>query len=1239
MAKRLLAILLLAVIAASGGIVCAEENAENLTVFRCDDFEDYETGTLCEGSKVYPLEGENAGTGVKRSDGGNFKNVNAEGKGGFALSLNSGINGSMVKTKGADGRDTNAIQIMRTKGASVSSAKLSLNPFSDISTAHLKYSIDIRNGGKCGNPGEPGYTKAVNNYFGSLTLLGITLNFSDKSIKFGGSMTSNPPVSDKLIERVLPDNGEWFTFIVDIDALSGKAAVYINGRKAGEQTYGGRYKKISGAELSVSMGESKTDENAVYLDNIKIEKSSMTADELERYYADELFKPLGENAFVMYPGSPKVYFGDSVGYFSEDGSLAPLMSDGKIYAPIRYVAEKYGYTVSWENESAVLKGEKNIEIHIGSLAYTVNGENTLGSAAPIIENNATYVEINDIAMLFDKTAKTDESGLSVIVKGPENVKGLDKLVELYPEASLGFEVEGGWYTQADLTKAANCSVEDLAVTWGVGGRVNQGTSYEMQRYGGIERSTEHVKSGKYSGKWANHHYYPTLMSNGVPTDWTQYNTLSFWVWSDVATGERITVGAVSNPHENYSDYSMGESTVNFLYTQFLVDFTGWKHIEMPLADFKKSTEQTIGFGKVDGLYFYTRAFDYEPYPQTVLYLDDIRLEVLNEEQQKEATVNYRASLDEKDEKLAEPKDYVLDVPDLFRDVSLVDYGYILEYKKAIQNGDTSVQPKLDVIYKQYGIKNDTYKYSDLVVTDKIDIGKEELSMDKVNWNHKFPEVLNQPKNGRIEMQAYFKEARAMYGYNPKFLPEVTTSHNGFRFMFYGNRAIEYADYEGNWHFYDLSAQIDRFCRETLKLDKYTVRDGGFYDETKMRFDKDGDAYAVIMVQGTTTEGGSMITSILAHSRDNLKSWKFYRLPRPFAKMEILDTHNKDCLNDPPVIMFHNYWSNNDDQTGSFVIPEKQSDGTLVIPQETLYCDKPVICTSQHSGKANFCVTIGNKVFFVYGVCWSEDRSEEKKQLAYSAMPKGHPMQALLDGELSKYTKIPGVPTYIVEYDKTEKTISDPVFLGYAGSEYWDAHNWASIAVDSEGKLNVFLIGHHFPLLYTKSKNPADISEWEPIEAISSGISYASMNIDKNDTIYAVTRNSNDGYIFNICLQKKEKGGQWEESKIVQYWKQYYMVWNDDIYMDPEDGALFVTFRSKASWMELYADEWAAKDFIFPEQSQRLTDVSPVGTAKVPVRQYANAGSTIRGEHTGVVSYDGGNTWKLVTTEDYIPKKK
>ena len=98
-----------------------------------------------------------------------------------------------------------------------------------------------------------------------------------------------------------------------------------------------------------------------------------------------------------------------------------------------------------------------------------------------------------------------------------------------------------------------------------------------------------------------------------------------------------------------------------------------------------------------------------------------------------------------------------------------------------------------------------------------------------------------------------------------------------------------------------------------------------------------------------------------------------------------------------------------------------------------------------------------------------------------------------------------------------------------------------------------------------------------------------------------------------------------------------MVWGDDVYMDPKTDALYVFFKSKTNWTELFADDWAAKDFIFPESST-MFNVYPIGTNYMTERRYGNSGSEPRGEHTAMVSYDYGKTWKMAVTEDYMPVK-
>lgn len=1257
MHKRITALLLMCILLAgacplSGFGREETQETEDLAILRNESFEGYQTGALFNGTAYLPTAGENKGQGVPAKDDSRWLGGAAEnGEGGVTLSLSRGLLGNLVATTGKEGEQTQALQIIRPAKTSVTSAALSLQPASSIETARLLYSVDIKNSGKCGSDSnDAGYTKEVNNCFASVSLCGVTLDFNQKTVRFEGDDTARPPVSAEEYKWALPDNGVWFNWKLDIDALADTISVYIDDRLIGTKKYGDKFKKITAKQLELSAAPSGDGENAVYFDNLSILKSAMTAAELARKLADEAFARLGDGALVCFPGCDRVYFGEEIESFdAENPSVAPIIDGDQVYLPIRYLAKRYGYQVDWDAAGGVitLTGEKIYSLKTDGSSLTSGEDMTLGSALRL-SGGASYLEITDAAAMFGQFAYVDASGLSMLVESKENVpqgswkeECLSAILELYPEASLGFEVDGGWYTMADLLEASGCSYEELNITYGVNGRNNQNTSYELER-NGIKRSTERVKSGKYAGKWENHPFYPTIMATGVPTDWTPYNTLSFWLYSEVDTGEHITVGAVSNPDKTYSEYETSEHTTNFYHFGIDIDFTGWKKFELPLAMFQASTELVQGFQKIDGLYFYTRAFDYEPSPYTILYVDDVKLESLPDDATAEATAAWQGLIAEKEAALKAPRDFIVSVPEIFRDVDILDYSLLLEAKKALEQGGDQVKAKaeLDRIYQKYAIENDGYSYSDLIVKGEYKLGTEVPLKEKYRYNHDFPEIVNQiPAGSPAVSQAYFKEARAVYGYDPKFIPEYTTTWGDLKFNVYASRALQVPDQSGTWHYFDWSMQIQNYCENELGLETYRLRDSSFYNETKLRFDNDGDAYMCLMINGTKADGAALNQGVLAHSRDKMKTWSFYKLPRFFQKFEVLDGNNQECLEGPPVILLHHYWTNNNDGSGSLVIPEKQPDGSLVIPEEVVYCEESVVCTSEHSGKGNFCITAGGKLYIVYGVIVSPTVSAEAEALARARIPAGHQMHKLYAGELAGVVRNVGVPTYIRSYDLKTKQFDDPIFLGCAGANYDDAHNWSTISIDAEGYLHVFLIGHHFPLLYTKSAKPYDCTEWEPIEAISSGISYASINIDRQGNIYSVTRNSNRGYCFDLVLQRKLKGGTWEESRIFQYWKQYYIVWGHDVYLDPETSRLYVQLKTKTNSLELYADDWAAKDFIFPDNSKFNDARRPTGTAASAVKSYGSSGSVVRGEEIVLVSDDFGTNWRLATTEDYVRMEK
>ena len=129
-------------------------------------------------------------------------------------------------------------------------------------------------------------------------------------------------------------------------------------------------------------------------------------------------------------------------------------------------------------------------------------------------------------------------------------------------------------------------------------------------------STEQAKTGKASGKWANHPTASSLSSNDIPHDWSAFDTLSFWLYSVVANDAEfmMTLGSENDSTEG-SDYYNKEIVVNW---------TGWKHFEFPFSALGKA-RKPIGPNKIDNLRFSASGWSNEPKEDTVIYIDDVKL--------------------------------------------------------------------------------------------------------------------------------------------------------------------------------------------------------------------------------------------------------------------------------------------------------------------------------------------------------------------------------------------------------------------------------------------------------------------------------------------------------------------------------------------------------------------------------------------------------------------------------------
>ncbi len=364
-------------------------------------------------------------------------------------------------------------------------------------------------------------------------------------------------------------------------------------------------------------------------------------------------------------------------------------------------------------------------------------------------------------------------------------------------------------------------------------------------------------------------------------------------------------------------------------------------------------------------------------------------------------------------------------------------------------------------------------------------------------NHGGPELaVPGPVTAPIRYQPYFQTERALFGYNPRYLPgTVSFGPDGTPYILAGAEAIQRRGDDGHWVWSGLiDDYVEPYAIEQLHFQAMKLCDSGQTNETAIRFDADGDAYVMVFIEDPTGDWKTR-TGLLLHSHDQMQTWTVYRLPYYMARFEKLVGHNPDALKRPPVILLSRYFSPNDIL---LMLPEKQPDGTLELPKP-IPVAKDAIVWIPHSGEANQALSHGDQVFLVYG------------QLK------------VLPGK----AKEDGAPAYAVVYDRRTGRLSEPVLLGFGGRNAEDDHNWPGIAVDSQGILHVVINGHHDPLVYTHSLRPWDISAWSEPVKFGAGISYAGLVCDADSTLYTVTRCSDPGYYFRLSLLRKKKGQPWE----------------------------------------------------------------------------------------------------------------
>ena len=136
-------------------------------------------------------------------------------------------------------------------------------------------------------------------------------------------------------------------------------------------------------------------------------ESPATAEQLLDH---SIILPIGSHAAVVEGGVTAIYPGE--------GDVVPFLQNNRTYVPVRFIAERMGAAVEWEQATRTVvieKGGRTIRMPIGSGTYTIDGVSYEMDAAAMLTNNRTMVPIRFIADALGYQVEWDNGRRMVVI--------------------------------------------------------------------------------------------------------------------------------------------------------------------------------------------------------------------------------------------------------------------------------------------------------------------------------------------------------------------------------------------------------------------------------------------------------------------------------------------------------------------------------------------------------------------------------------------------------------------------------------------------------------------------------------------------------------------------------------------------------------------------------------------------------------------------------------------------------
>lgn len=176
-----------------------------------------------------------------------------------------------------------------------------------------------------------------------------------------------------------------------------------------------------------------TEGAAIRIDNIRCYASTTLLDDYDLLTdAEKVYDLLDEKVAVVID-SEKAMSGRTLEMINPGSeSVRTQLVDGNTMVPLRFISEKLGATVTWQNPDILVEkeGEPSIKFSVGSTDIYVDGAQRNLNAAPFIKDGTTFVPLRAFAETMGYNVYWHKTGVAIVGYGELKFREPEKSEEM-----------------------------------------------------------------------------------------------------------------------------------------------------------------------------------------------------------------------------------------------------------------------------------------------------------------------------------------------------------------------------------------------------------------------------------------------------------------------------------------------------------------------------------------------------------------------------------------------------------------------------------------------------------------------------------------------------------------------------------------------------------------------------------------------------------------------------------------